>query len=200
MRSNVCTSTVSQVSFLRDTKSVGDLSELIVALELARAGYSVSMPLGENQRYDLIIDDGDKLSRVQVKTGRLRRGAILFNTYSSHCHRKGVACRPYTDQIDFFGIYCPEVSSVYLVPIADTMPTSGSLRVQATKNGQGSRVRWAEPYLIDVARPVNLVVGVAAAGGVTEPAHKCRRSSVVEHLLGKEKAMGSIPVDGSTCH
>lgn len=101
MRSNVCTSTVSQVSFLRDTKSVGDLSELIVALELARAGYSVSMPLGENQRYDLIIDDGDKLSRVQVKTGRLRRGAILFNTYSSHCHRKGVACRPYTDQIDF---------------------------------------------------------------------------------------------------
>jgi hypothetical protein len=169
MRSNGFDSVISAVSFLRDTKSVGDLSELIVALELARAGYSVSMPLGENRRYDLIIDDGDRLSRVQVKTGRLRNGVILFNTYSSHCHRKGVACRPYTDQIDSFGIYCPDVSSVYLVPIADTTPTSGSLRVQATKNGQGSRVRWAEPYLIAVARPAKLVVGVAGADGVTEP-------------------------------
>ncbi|MGB8909527.1 MAG: group I intron-associated PD-(D/E)XK endonuclease [Candidatus Cybelea sp.] len=169
MKSKVFTPKVSGVSFIRDRKSIGELSELIVALELARVGYSVSMPLGENHRYDLIIDDGDKLSRVQVKTGRLRNGVILYNTYSSHCHRKGVACRPYTDQIDFFGIYCPDTSSVYLVPIADTAPSSGTLRVHAPKNGQGSRVRWAEPYLIAVARPAKLVVGVAAADGVTEP-------------------------------
>jgi PD-(D/E)XK endonuclease len=168
MNRNAFTSARDRVSFLRDTKSIGELSELIVALELARAGYLVSMPLGENQRYDLVVDDGDKVSRVQVKTGRLRNGVILFNTYSSHCHRKGVACKPYTDQIDFFGVYCRDTSSVYLVPIANTTPTSGTLRVEATKNGQGSRVRWAEPYLIAVARPSNLVVGVAAVDGVTE--------------------------------
>jgi PD-(D/E)XK endonuclease len=47
---------VKRVSFLRDTKSIGELSELIVAAALARAGYLVSMPVGENARYDLIVD------------------------------------------------------------------------------------------------------------------------------------------------
>ena len=68
------------VSFLRDTKSIGELSELIVAAELGRAGYHVSLPLGESKRYDLIVDDGESLFRVQVKTGRLRNGAILFGS------------------------------------------------------------------------------------------------------------------------
>ncbi len=63
-------------SIKRDTKSKGDLSELIVAVALTRAGYAVSKPLGENQRYDLIADDGERLHRVQVKTGRVRDGVV----------------------------------------------------------------------------------------------------------------------------
>jgi len=42
----------------RNTKKIGDLSELEVAIALARAGYIVSKPLGDSHRYDLIIDDG----------------------------------------------------------------------------------------------------------------------------------------------
>lgn len=103
------------VSFLRDTKSIGELSELIVALSLSRAGYFVSKPLGESTRYDLVIDKDGKLSRVQVKTGRLRNGVILFNTYSTRYHRKGGTCKSYKDDVDFFGIYCPELHSVYLI-------------------------------------------------------------------------------------
>lgn len=36
-------------------------------------GYSVSIPLTESQRYDLIVDDGETLYRVEVKTTRYRR-------------------------------------------------------------------------------------------------------------------------------
>ena len=136
------------ISFLRDTKTIGEPSELIVALELARAGYIVAKPFGENCRYDLVIDDGAKLFRVQVKTGRLRNGAIVFNTYSTHGHRKGGVCRPYSNQIDFFGVYCPALGNSYLIPIAQTKPYSGTIRVHATKNQQYSHVRWAHPYLI----------------------------------------------------
>jgi hypothetical protein len=159
---------MSVISFLRDTKTVGELSELIVATALARAGYLIATPIGENARYDLIIDKDRKLSRVQVKTGRLRNGAILFNTYSSHYHRKGVTCKPYTNQIDLFGVYCPELNSVYLIPIDHTAKLSGSLRVRATKNGQYSQVRWAQPYLISVEPVPDVVVGAAALDGVTE--------------------------------
>jgi hypothetical protein len=159
---------MSVVSFLRDTKSVGELSELIVATALSRAGYLISFPIGENSRYDMIIDKDGKLSRVQVKTGRIRNGAILFNTYSSHYHRKGGACKSYTDQIDFFGVCCHELKSVYLIPIADTAPRSGSLRVRPTKNGQHSQVRRAQPYLVSVEAVRDVVVGAEALRVVTE--------------------------------
>ena len=79
----------------RDTKAIGDMSELEAARALARAGYLVSKPLGDSHRYDLIIDDGTVLSRVQVKTGRLRKGAIIFACFSSHSHRGGPSCRPF---------------------------------------------------------------------------------------------------------
>src|ERR1700722_1161700 len=62
----------------RNTKSLGDRSEAIVLAELIQACYKVWIPFGEDQRYDLILDDAGALSRVQVKTGRLRDGAILF--------------------------------------------------------------------------------------------------------------------------
>lgn len=157
------------VSFLRDTKSIGELSELIVAFALSRAGYFVSKPFGENTRYDLVIDKDGTLSRVQVKTGRLRNGAILFNTYSSHYHRHGGSCKPYTNDIDFFGVYCPQLRSVYLIPIEDTAKLSGTIRVSETKNGQHSHVRWAQPYLIDIVSIPEVVVGTDALNGVTEP-------------------------------
>jgi hypothetical protein len=158
------------ISFLRDTKTIGELSELIVALRLAQAGYVVAKPYGENCRYDLLIDDGCKISRVQVKTGRLRNGAVHFKAYSTHTHRKGVSCKPYTNQIDFFGVYCPDLDSAYLVPIGDAARLTGALRVQATKNGQSSRVRWAEQYLIgtDSGPSLNLAVGGEDAHVVTE--------------------------------
>ena len=73
----------------RNTKALGDRSEAVVLAELIQAGYKVSIPFGEDQRYDLILDDAGVLSRVQVKTDRLRDGAILFNCYSVHAGRKG---------------------------------------------------------------------------------------------------------------
>jgi hypothetical protein len=156
------------VSFLRDTKSIGELSELIVAVSLSRAGYFVSKPLGESTRYDLVIDKDGRLSRVQVKTGRLRNGVIIFNTYSTHYHRKGDSCKSYKGDVDFFGIYCPELHSVYLIPIADTAKLSGTIRVHETKNRQHSQVRWAQPYLIDIVSFPELVVGPGGLNGVTD--------------------------------
>ena len=70
---------MSVLSFLRDTKSIDELSEIIVRGALAGAGYRVAVPLGENHWYDLIVDRGGTLARVQVKTGRVRKRAVIFN-------------------------------------------------------------------------------------------------------------------------
>lgn len=113
------------------------------------------------------MDRDGKLSRVQVKTGRLRNGAIVFNTYSTHAHRGGAA-KPYTNQIEFFGVYCPELRSVYLIPIEDTARLNGSFRVKETKNRLRSHVRWAQPYLIDIVSIPDVVVGAEAVSVVSD--------------------------------
>lgn len=158
------------VSFLRDTKSIGELSEMFVALQLARAGYFVAKPFGENTRYDLVIDDGKVLSRVQVKTGRLRKGAVEWNCCSTHGHRGGPSTKPYTGQIEFFGVYCPQLQSAYLVPISQTSRRGCSLRVLPTKNRQTRRIRWASDYLISTGSiPQLILVGSTLRNGVREP-------------------------------
>lgn len=145
----------------RNTKRVGDLSELRLMHDLVRAGYLVSIPFGENHRYDLVIEKDGVFKSVQVKTGRMRKGVVLFNCYSSHTHRGGSACRLYINEIDFFGVYCPELDCSYLIPLGDVAVQKGSLRVEDALNGQKRKLRWAERYLL------NGGVGKDAAHAVT---------------------------------
>jgi hypothetical protein len=130
-------------------KSIGDTSTLAVMLALQARGYALLVPFGENTRYDLVIDDGSRLARVQCKTGRIRAGAIRFRTCSSHAHHPNpkVRFRPYADEIDFFAVYCRDNGRVYLVPIED-LPThyEGSLRLEPAKNCQRQGVRLAAQY------------------------------------------------------
>ena len=53
---------------------MGQRTEGAILSELVRRGYKVLVPFGVNQRYDLVIDAGDRFLRVQCKTGRLRNG------------------------------------------------------------------------------------------------------------------------------
>jgi hypothetical protein len=115
------------------------------------AGYAVLMPFGENTRYDLVVDDGCDLKRIQCKTGRLYEGAVVFNTcsYYAHHHNPRVTSRDYIGQIDAFAVYCRSTCGVYLVPI-DDVPNrrTGALRVNPPRNNQRRRVRLAADYEI----------------------------------------------------
>jgi PD-(D/E)XK endonuclease len=130
----------------RDTKRVGDASEACVLAALVKAGYSVLLPFGENHRYDLVIDDGRRLQRVQVKTGRLRRGVVAYSCSSSHTHRGGVAARPYFGQADVIAVYCPQNGKVYLVPEHEFVATRAHLRLADPQNNQSRRIRWARDF------------------------------------------------------
>jgi PD-(D/E)XK endonuclease len=136
-------------------KEVGDRTVLAVMLALQGAGYAISAPFGENTRYDLVIDDGKRLARVQCKTGRLRRGAIRFSTCSSYGHhrRPPLPRRSYQGDVDYFAVHCAETGHVYLVPIEEVSThVEGALRIEAPRNGQRRGVRDAAPF--EVARIV----------------------------------------------
>lgn len=146
-------------------KAIGDRTTLAVMLALQDTGHTVAVPFGENTRYDLIIDDGRTLSRIQCKTGRLRLGSVVFPTCSSNAHHSNpkMAQRQYGGQVDFFGVYCPQTDGVYLVPIED-VPTRrvAALRVLPTRNRQRQKIRWAAGYEI---AEVALTAGLRASAG-----------------------------------
>lgn len=132
----------------RNTKATGDLAEAMVVAALLDRGYIVSIPFGENHRYDLIADDGERLLRIQVKSGRLRNGVINYACSSSHYHRRSgsTASRPYFGQIEFLAVYCPGTGKVYLVPESELVATRAHLRVAPCLNQQNQRIRWAAEY------------------------------------------------------
>jgi PD-(D/E)XK endonuclease len=146
-------------------KDVGDKTTLAVILALRVAGLKGLVPFGENTRYDLVIDDGMRLGRVQCKTGRLRSGAIRFNTCSTYGHhqRPGNARRGYHGEIDYFAIFCPDTEKVYLIPIEELhVRTGAALRVEPSRNGQSRYIRFARDY--EVGR---VAIRPTAAPGVT---------------------------------
>jgi hypothetical protein len=136
---------------MRHPKDVGDESTLAIMLALRLQGYAIHLPFGENTRYDLVTDDGRALRRVQCKTGRLRKGAVIFATCSSYAHHKSAAepRRDYHGQVDEFAVFCPELGTVYLIPIADLpVRTEGALRVEPPANRQVKNIRLAAAYEI----------------------------------------------------
>jgi hypothetical protein len=136
---------------MQHPKAVGDRTTLAAMLALYQAGYIVLTPFGENTRYDLVIDDGRTLARLQCKTGRLRRGAIRFPVCSTYAHhpRSSNGRRDYHGQVDYFCVHCPETGGVYLIPLKDlSMQAEAALRVAPPRNGQRSRIRKASDYEI----------------------------------------------------
>jgi hypothetical protein len=132
----------------RNTKAIGDRAEAMVIAALVCHGYLVSIPFGENHRYDLIADDGERLLRIQVKSGRLRNGIINYTCCSSHQHRRSgpTASRPYFGEIEYLAVYCPGTGKVYLVPESELVATRAHLRVAPCRNQQIRKIRWAAEY------------------------------------------------------
>jgi len=57
--------------------------------------------------------------------------------------------RSYEGEIDEFAVFCPELGSVYLIPIEDLNVSRQAMpRVEPPKNAQSRRARWASRYEI----------------------------------------------------
>jgi hypothetical protein len=129
-----------------NTSQIGDISQAAVMTALLKAGKSVLVPWGDRERYDLVVDDNGSFSRIQAKTGRVTPdgAAVVFRT----CNYVNGRYEHYTGQIESFGVYCPELETVYIVPIGVTGRTHCKIRLIPAKNGQRIGVRMAEDYLI----------------------------------------------------
>jgi hypothetical protein len=129
--------------------SKGKTSEAIILAALVRLGKCVLIPWGE-ERYDLVVDEGDKFVRIQCKTGVLRNGRVVFKTCITDA-RRPLGDGGYAGQIDAFAVFCPQLRRAFLVPIDDLpSPFWGNLRVEPPLNGQVRNIRWARDYELPI--------------------------------------------------
>lgn len=131
-----------------NTKEIGDLTQAKLELRLLEKGYTILTPRGDSQRYDFAYEVFGRFYRVQCKTGRYRGGCVIFDTRSSSWHRNGKK-EPYNkNQIDFFGVYCPQLDTYYLIPVEDVGEKyQCNLRVDKPKK-RNSRYVWAKDYIL----------------------------------------------------
>ena len=82
----------------------GSSHELQCAAYLIDMGFVVSVPYGNSARYDLVVDNGKRLFRLQCKKARqLENGNWSISTCSSHHSGHRVVTLVYSkDEIDFF--------------------------------------------------------------------------------------------------
>lgn len=98
-----------------NTKAVGERTEGFILARLLQLGHSVSMPFGDNQRYDMILDEDGKLYRCQCKTGRVFKNAVTFSVCSNNW--LSGERYDYHGQIELFLVYCPQLQKFYRVPV-----------------------------------------------------------------------------------
>jgi hypothetical protein len=98
-----------------NSKAKGELGELAFAHKAATLGFGVAKPHGDNERYDFILDSGERFWRVQVKTICQVHGH-LYQT--SVCHGYGVNTKPYkAGEIDFVVAYLAPRDIWYVIPV-----------------------------------------------------------------------------------
>lgn len=124
------------------------------------AGFIVSTPFGVGAPYDLVVDVGAALFRVQVKTGRVRDGVVEFETRRARSRVTRDAYRE--NEADYFAVYCPELDETFVLEAGATV--AGKLRLRPTGNNQRVFVRWAEDHLFAKHAEALKIMARAAKG------------------------------------
>lgn len=130
------------------SKEKGNLTELQCMTEFYKAGYKVSIPYGENSRYDMILDVNGHLLRIQCKTSRfVSDECFIFVCRSTRVNSKGTQSIRYTkDEIDYFSTFYN--GKCYLVPVEEC-GNEKKLRFCYPPSGQKAGISLAEHYEFD---------------------------------------------------
>ena len=138
---------------MNNSKQLGNLTELQCITYLYSLGCSVSIPYGNSDKYDLILDVKGRLYKVQVKhcavyydknnvptVVRLKSSWLAHNTtgYQQTKYLPG--------EFDLFATFYN--NKCYLIPFESSSFVK-SFRLQTAKNNQKNKVHMLEDYLAD---------------------------------------------------
>lgn len=133
------------------TKQRGDVAEYRVLAELLRRNFNVLMPVGDRLPYDLAIDFGGKLIRIQVKRAWFHDAtkAWIAGVRRSQTNRRVYRITPYSEtDFDVLIAWIPDLDVFYVFPVAVACSFASSIYMvegvsrQRTPKAAAYREAW----------------------------------------------------------
>ena len=123
----------------RTFKERGEWVELQFMARAVRLGFKVSKPWGDSSAYDVGIECGERILRVQVKSTDCRTEYGYLCQFKPNAHSK-----PYTlKQIDFFAAYVIPEDVWYLIPAKILVGLEGKKALTLLPENPKSPERYA---------------------------------------------------------
>lgn len=131
------------------TKAKGAQTELECLTYLHGLGYDISIPWGDNARYDFVLDVNHKLYKLQCKTSSKQEdGVYKFKCESIYINTSGSRKANYTENdVDFFCTFIE--GKCYLIPLNETGKKEKVMRFVKPKNNQIKGITFAQEYLAE---------------------------------------------------
>jgi hypothetical protein len=121
---------------------IGNRATAAVLAAFIQADFTTLLPFGDGHPYDLVVDTGRKLVRVQCKNGRVIKGSVVSARLHTTSRKSG---KSYFGLADVFAIYCAKLDKIYLIPVTKNLENI-SLRLSETRNKQKKAINWARDY------------------------------------------------------
>jgi hypothetical protein len=158
---------------VRNFKWRGEIAELGFLHKVASMGFAVTKPYGESESYDFIVDSGNRLWRVQVKSGSsMKRDA--YRVAVRHFWRKRQSKQAYTaEQIDILAAYVVPADAWYIIPVCAFTPRESLILFPHLPGHDGKYEQFRAAWFLMACRRD----GEPRDGIVTSPPCDCCPSS-----------------------
>ena len=90
-----------------NTKTKGNIGEAVILAEFTKRGIQVSIPFGDNARYDLVAEFNGKLNKIQIKycAQVTENNSVTCMTSSSKNHTTNKVMDTYENDVDYMAFY-----------------------------------------------------------------------------------------------
>lgn len=110
-----------------NSKKQGDIGMCYAIAYYSKLGYTVSIPVTDSQDYDIIVDTGNNLLKVQVKTTSCKSPHGIYQVALRTCggNRSGSGkCKLFTDNSSDLLFVLTESGECYSIPTSEITTTT----------------------------------------------------------------------------
>jgi len=104
-------------------KEIGTIAEYAFMTEAMKQGLAISIPAGDNLPYDVVVDNGQKLLKIQIKTAEGYNG--IYNIKN----RRSQGKKYNLEDFDFACVYIERLNIFYIMPVEEFIGFSGNIRI-----------------------------------------------------------------------